>query len=305
MGSGNIEKLWDKKVIENIEKITWPKMMRTASIWNYYLYSGFVKLGIKINRSMKDWDIPDKVRGVMPIDIFWKTMPPQRIWYDFQDFPRQYYEKTVKGNDVYFKIMLHKDSTHYDRIYPIGQTAATAQVSLFEKLPKRKKDIDVIGMFRNTDQGIRKAAVAIVKGQRWRSFVGMAQFRNRQPLPKNIQQRKVGYAEHLILQNRSKICLDFPGVGGEWSWRWTEILGMGGFCLRIAPHHACPGNPRNCWAEVKRNLSDLVEKIDYYLANDEARNEIAKNGKEYYETYLSPAAQARYVLNIAMERRDD
>ena len=75
--------------------------------------------------------------------------------------------------------------------------------------------------------------------------------------------------------------------------------------MRIAPRHACPGNPQNCWGEVKRDLSDLVEKIDYYLANDEARNEIAKNGKEYYENYLSPAAQARYVLNIARERRDD
>ena len=67
--------------------------------------------------------------------------------------------------------------------------------------------------------------------------------------------------------------------------------------------HACPGNPQNCWGEVKRDLSDLAEKIDYYLINDEARNEIAKNGMEYYEKFLSPVAQASYLLNIARKNQ--
>lgn len=60
---------------------------------------------------------------------------------------------------------------------------------------------------------------------------------------------------------------------------------------------------RIIWPEIKRDLSDLTEKIGYYLANEEARNEIAKNGMNYYKDYLSPVAQAKYLLNIARENQ--
>lgn len=298
-------------MIEDIDRIIWPKARKTASTWNNYIYLGFLEIGLTVKRLESEWDKPPGTKGVLPFDIIWKSGERQRIWYDYADFRRHYYKKITKGNDVYFKIALHKDDMHYDRIYPIGQTAASGP--RFPRfLPKlrasRKKQefiYDVIGIFRNTDHGLRIRAVEIARSQPWKSLVGIAHWRHRSPIPNEIWRRKVDYKEHLMLQCRSKICLDFPGVGGEWGWRWTEILGMGCFCLRPTPLHACPGEPQNCWGEVKRDLSDMKEKVNYYLANDEARNEIAKNGMKYYEDYLSSTAQAKYLLDIARERRND
>lgn len=294
--------------MKDIDRIIWPEIKGWASTWNHYLYSGFLELGLNVKRMKSPWDNYPKVKGILPFDIIWRSGRCQRIWYDISDFSKHYYENTMKGNDLYFKIMLHKKDVHYDKMHSIGQIAC--RMNFHDMIPeldvirqKQEFTYDVIGIFRATNYDIRTKAVEIVKSQSWRSLVGMAYFRNRPLIPENIAHKKLGYEEHLRLQCRSKICLDFPGVGGEWSWRFTEILGMGCFCLRTKPVHACLGEPQNCWGEVKRDLSDLTEKIGYYLANEEARNEIAKNGMNYYKDYLSPVAQAKYLLNIARENQ--
>jgi len=295
-------------MIKDIDRIIWPEVRRDASTWNQYLYLGFLKLGLNIKRTESPWDNFPDVRGILPFDIIWNSGRRQRIWYDFGDFSRHYYEKTTKGNDLYFKIQLHKKDQHYPRIYPIGQI--TCGLNFLQVLPEfrtlRKKQnfiYDVIGIFRASDHGIRTRAVEIVNSKKWKSLIGMAYFRNRLPIPEKIARKKFNYEHHLRLQCRSKICLDFPGVGGEWSWRFTEILGMGCFCLRTKPFHACPGEPQNCWGEINSDLSDLAEKIDYYLNNETEREQIAKNGLQYYEKYLSPEAQAKYILNILSENQ--
>jgi len=293
-------------MIKDIDRIIWPEARHWAASWNQYLYLGFLKLGLRVERTESLCDKVPGISGILAFDIIWKTGRHQRIWYDISDFSKHCYENAVKGNDLYFKIQLHKKDLHYDRIHPIGQIATRAD--FHEMLPefkaiREKKEFayDVIGIFRASNYRLRTNAVEIVKSQPWKSLVGMASFRNRPPIPKKIERNKLGYQEHLRLQCISKICLDFPGVGGEWSCRFTEILGMGCFCLRTEHTHACPGEPQNCWGEVKRDLSDLREKIDYYLANDNARNEIARNGMQYYEDFLSPVAQAEYLLDIAEE----
>lgn len=292
-------------MIENVEKIIWPKLAKSASSWNHYIFNGFRKLGIKTERS-DEHGLRPGVKGNFPIDIYWKSGICQKIWYDYADFATHYYEKAVRGNDLYFKIMLRKDDPYADRIYPIGQTTAGADEDLLNSIRISQENLgilyDVIGIFRYTDHGIRANAVRIVSSNPWKSLVGMCGFRpNRPAIPPGLHRRKLGWKEHLQLQCRSKICLDFPGVGGDWAWRFTEILGMARFCLRTEPTYACPGNPKNCWAEVKRDLSDLKEKIEFYLANDVAREEIAQNGKKYYDSFLSPKAQAAYILKIAAE----
>lgn len=294
--------------MKDINKIIWPEIRGWASTWNNYLCSGFLGVDLRVERMGSPWNNHPKIKGILPFDIIWESGRCQRIWYDISDFSRHYYENAIKGNDLYFKIQLHKKDLHYDRMHPIGQIAS--RTNFHEMLPKLKAirekqefTYDVIGIFRATNYDIRTKAVEIVKSQPWRSLVGMAYFRNRPPISEALAHGKLNYEEHLKHQCSSKICLDFPGVGGEWSWRFTEILGMGCFCLRTEPLHICPGESQNCWGEVKRDLSDLTEKIDYYLANEKARNEIAKNGTKYYEDYLSPMAQAKYLLDIARENQ--
>ena len=71
---------------------------------------------------------------------------------------------------------------------------------------------------------------------------------------------------------------------------------MGVCCLSIKPNCVWVGNPQNCWIEVERDLSDMEEKINYYLAHDDERLQIAANGRAYYDAYVAPEAMARYVI---------
>lgn len=292
-------------MIKDIDRIVWPEARHWAASWNEYLYLGFLNLGLNVERTESLCDAIPGISGNLRFDIIWEAGEHQRIWYDISDFPKHCYVNAAKGNDLYFKIQLRREDARYERMYPIGQVTTRAnfhneilpELRVMQK--KREFAYDVIGVFRPTNYSLRIKALEIVKSRAWRSLVAIEPCINRGPIPENIKGRKLDYQKHLRFQCRSKICLDFPGVGGEWAWRFTEILGMGCFCLRTEPLYACPGNPQNCWGEVKRDLSDLAEKIDYYLVNDEARDEIAKNGMEYYEKFLSPVAQAKYLLDIA------
>lgn len=294
--------------MKDIGRIIWPTPSRVFSTWNYYLHSGLSALGLKIETTGKFWEDYPNVRGIIPFDVIWSSGKKQRIWYDVSDFVKHYYEEVMGGNDLYFKIQLRKKDQHYPRIYPIGQI--TCRLNFPQELRKlrviRQKQnftYDVIGLFRDTDHGLRTKAVEIVKSKEWKSLVGMAYFRNRPPIPKKISHKKLNYEEHLKLQCGSKICLDLPGVGGDWTWRSIEILGMGCFCLKAKSDQVLLEDHEKCWGEVNPDLSDLAEKIDYYLNNEIEREQIEKNGLRYYEKYLSPEAQARYLLKILNENQ--
>jgi len=294
--------------MKDIDRIIWPSPNPVFSTWNHYLHSGLSSLGLKTETTEKFWKDYPRVRGIIPFDVVWSSGKKQRIWYDISDFVIHYYEEITRGDDLYFKIQLHKRDQHYSRIYPIGQITCRLdfpqKVFKFRAIQEKQNFIyDVIGIFRATDHGIRIKAVGIVKSKEWKSLVGMAHFRNRPPISENIARGKLDYEEHLKFQCESKICLDLPGVGGDWTWRSAEILGMGCFCLRTKSDQVLLENHEKCWGEVNPDLSDLTEKIDYYLVNEKEREEIARNGLQYYENHLSPKAQANYFLKILNENQ--
>jgi hypothetical protein len=41
-----------------------------------------------------------------------------------------------------------------------------------------------------------------------------------------------------------------------------------------------------------------VKTVDYYLKNDDVREEIAMKGRKYFDEYLTPEAHANYFLRI-------
>ena len=80
-------------------------------------------------------------------------------------------------------------------------------------------------------------------------------------------------------------------------------MGMGCACIRPEPEHQSPGDSSICFIAFKQDMSDFEEKIDYYLIHDREREDIAKAGQRYYDEYLSPEAQAKYILNRAERHR--
>ena len=46
-----------------------------------------------------------------------------------------------------------------------------------------------------------------------------------------------------------------------------------------------------------KNEEDLTEKINFYLKNNELRNEIALNGRRVLEEYYSPKKHGEFLLS--------
>ncbi len=88
------------------------------------------------------------------------------------------------------------------------------------------------------------------------------------------------------------------GVKDCFSWRMGEHLALRRFALVERPinltrepfvdgHHA---------VFFDSDLSDLEEKVSYYLEHDEERERIAVNGREFFDSICAPAPQARYLV---------
>ena len=51
---------------------------------------------------------------------------------------------------------------------------------------------------------------------------------------------------------------------------------------------------------VTGSVSDLDEKLSYYLQHDEERRAIANRSKEYFDQYCRPEVQLKYMINNLM-----
>jgi len=99
----------------------------------------------------------------------------------------------------------------------------------------------------------------------------------------------------------SKINLSPAGWGAS-SHRWVDILCAGGFCLSCDLSHLDHGPlaPQEGihYISYKNDMSDLIEKIEYYLEHPDETKQIRKNARKHMEeTYLQPKKMAEtYIL---------
>ena len=67
--------------------------------------------------------------------------------------------------------------------------------------------------------------------------------------------------------------------------------------LTVSPDCVLPGNPKSCWVEFKRDMSDFETKINFFLRDNESREMIARNGRDYFDKYLTPEKHAEYFIS--------
>jgi glycosyltransferase involved in cell wall biosynthesis len=287
---------------------------KTRPAYYDWIFNGFKSLpGVNVIETddMLKSSFNEPRQTITAIDIIIDNIKI-RVWYDWSDFQRFVYPEVIKENDLYYKVECSQG--HLDRfnIQPAGHgvTEYHKYVNNLNRLRelknKREYTCDVLGVFRATSpkpglRSIRIDCAEIVQRMNINHYVKV-QPCNFRPVPSQEHSivKKYNYVEFLERTAKSKLNLLMPGMG-ELTWRVSETFGMGACGIMPRITTILPGNPQNCWIEVKRDLSDLREKIEYYLSHDEEREQIAKNGLVYYEKYLTPTAQAKNILQGAID----
>ena len=226
-----------------------------------------------------------------------------RALYDWADFSRAHFD-LMGPEDIYFKIELNKEDLA-SRIFPIGQIICPKLLNnllQFRRIKRnRKYTYDVYAVMRTTNYNDRLRCIELVSKQKgWKSMAGLANRKHRPLAPPLLTMKKFSLLEHYTKQCQSRINIAIRGIG-EKTWRHMETLGMGCFLLMHETDCVWPADFSGCVAIVKKDFSDLVETIDYYLSHDKEREEIAAAGRNYYDKWLSPEATAKYMIDKAKE----
>jgi hypothetical protein len=103
--------------------------------------------------------------------------------------------------------------------------------------------------------------------------------------------------EYLKELGRCKIVLNFRGGGWD-TMRYWETPSIGRFMISGKPGIVIPNNYRDKKEIIfcKDDLSDLIELCEYYLKNDEKREQIAKNAFEYSKKYHTDEKRIEYIF---------
>lgn len=277
-----------------------------ARVWFPYILEGLKHYG-EIIYSEGMAELSSAVRGdtITVFEIELDSGKRKRVFYDWADFMVDKKERAIAQNALYFKIQAYGD------LLPIGQTVTSMdfldRLNTFRKIKDAKRyPYDVIGIFstRKGENGQRRIkSVQLVRDiPHCKSLVGLQKRSPKHECSDDLIMKKIGYLDYLAKQAQAKLSLVWAGVGEAncaFSWRLTESLAMG--CAVIThPHDAIYPNheyfEKNCIITVNPDLSDLQEKIEYYMKHDEEREQIAKRGREYFENYLTPQAMAGRII---------
>lgn len=292
-------------------KIYYPTKLPITN-WYYYLLHGFEELrDIEIILSPELKKIGYKP---MAIDIEVDGRKT-RCWYDVEDSCTIFPEVSEKENNLYFKIAYSKMIKYPKNVVPIPQTASyliRRYLNELRNLKRKKKyKYDIVGYFRLTNFTQRLKIVELLRKQPLKSKLYLIKHtkQNIDRVPKEmLLEKRIPHLEYWKLLTQAKINLDITGFKGNISWRKADIMAIGGFCLTENADRILTAPNNFHWEEYKSLLltrwyykSDLLDKIYWYLEHDEEREVIAKRGMKYYKEFLSPKAQAQYMINKVKE----
>lgn len=116
---------------------------------------------------------------------------------------------------------------------------------------------------------------------------------------RNYKRKGDNYLREL---SASKIACNFRGVGWD-TLRYWEIPGVQTLMISGSPQIVIPDNFKHEEHVIfcRDDLSDLIDKADYYLKNDQDREQLAKAAHDHVMKYHTHIARAQYFLERVCE----
>lgn len=279
----------DAKKLENVA-VYWPGKYQwpAAEKWVNSILRGlqkFVRVYLK--------KIPQPYKGI--VVIHWvNNHATHEVAIDYSDYPGLN-EKCAGRCRPYFKMQY--DSQGYSPKHVVPGGFVPGGNELYRYLPylrtlrdKGAFSYDVYGLYSyNFAVDVRKRAVDILRRQGTFRYEGGGQ--------------TIRYSRYLREIAQSKICIDLPG-NGDFCFRLIEYLAVGA-CI-IGPRHRTVLHhhlvDRKHVVFTKDDLTDLVPLCAFYLENDEAREEMCRESRAFFDSYLHRDQLAAYYLETCLKQ---
>lgn len=296
----------------NIRKILFPKAKDRPK--TLYLKLGCRRLGVPVeitDKWMKRIGPPQNPLGpyIYPIEfIFDKGR--QLILYDINTTD-MIFRRYLNLGYPYFKIHVRpKDLKKYG-ITAVPNTPSTPEFldhlpALREAKDRKVYDHDFFFSGWCSANGLRIKACQMAKQLlKDRAYCGLQDFKHHKKAPGGMKKGRMPAFTHWMTQAASKLNLALPGGGAlPWvSFRHVELWGIGAAVFTYPPDYYVFGQRfRMAWMVFKKDFSNFNEMINFYLKHDDLREEVAANGREYFDANYLPEKQAEYFIESARNR---
>ena len=216
-----------------------------------------------------------------------------RVALDYSDYPETLNQAALGECDLYLKWQYRLGGYAEPKVRPGGYVVTQDKYYQFYERMRRignaAPNTDIAARFGVRWSGeLRQKAVQLLTAADDISLVS-----NTGIVTYSRFLKEVGYA---------RLGLQLPGQG-PLSPRIAEFLGLG-TCMISVPLGAelhVPLVPGTHFVEISHDLSDLVEKVRFYLAHDEDRLRIASAGRDYFDRYLHCEQLAGYYVHSMLE----
>jgi hypothetical protein len=273
--------------------IRWPSTYQwpTARIWVDPLLYCFK------NRARVEFaEVPQHYRGTVLFQ-FVIAGKSHNVAIDYSDYAEVNHESAASCA-VYFKMQHLREGYGLPNVLPGGYVSGGRKLYLHLNRLRRMRDeqnfaFDVYGRFSTEFAGeARRRAVEVLNEQpRFRFEGGL---------------KKVNYLSFLKEVARAKVCIDLPGEG-DLCFRLVNYLAVGACVVGPRPRTMlqAPLIDGVHVAYCAPDFSDLVDVCQQYLSNHEAREEMCRNNRRFFDEYLHQDNLSAYYLRSCLDRLRD
>lgn len=277
---------------EELEGVTvrWPTEYQwpTARLWVETLF-----YGLRRRVRVEPAPLAQPYRGTVLFQ-FVRGGRAHDVALDYSDYP-DINEESAARCRVYFKMQHLRGGYGRANVLPGGYVPDGRKIYLhlarLRRLRGRREfAFDVYGRFSTEFAGeTRRRAVELLRAQDSFAFEGGL--------------KKVSYLDFLREVARARVCVDLPGEG-DFCFRLVNYLAVGA-CV-VGPRHRtelhAPLVDGVHVAHVRDDLSDLVEVCRFYVENAEAREQMARAARRFFEENLHADNLTAYYLRSCLDR---
>ncbi len=208
-------------------------------------------------------------------------------------------EEAADRSLVYFKFQYANEGYGRENVVPGGYTLANDVAYRYLPFLRRLRALrrfrhDVyarFGMSRGSEEIRREAVERLAEREDFRFEGGLFRYPGGPP--------KVPYRRHLVDVARTKVCVDMPG-GGDFCTRLVDAFAVGS-CVVARPHGVRLPEPLVDGVQLvycRADLSDLGDVCAELVRDDERREQIARNGRDYFDRHLHRRRLGEYYVAV-------